>query len=89
MVIAVTEATSIQLNDDLARRVEQLASILDRPRAWIVEQAVELYVEAEARQTQAIAEALDTYRSGNATVYPHEQVMREMRAKVRAKHSPG
>ncbi len=80
----MSRVTSIRLSDELATRLDQLAASLDRPRAWLIEQAIARYVEEEAWQMAAIAEALSAYRRGGAVLHPHDTVMERLAAKVRA-----
>lgn len=75
---------SVRLSDELASRLDQLADALDRPRSWLIEQAIARYIDEEAWQAAAIAEALDEYRKGGATLVPHEQVMKDLRHQIQA-----
>lgn len=77
------KVTSVRLSDELAARVERLAAALDRPKSWLIEQAIARYVEEEERQVQAIADALAAYRRGEAPTRPHAEVMERLGAKVR------
>jgi predicted transcriptional regulator len=79
------KVTSIRIDDDVVAKLDQLAVATDRPKTWLIDQALRRYVEEEAWQVQAIQEALDDYRSGNAELVPHEQVMERLEAKLRAK----
>ena len=81
----MTKVTSIRLEDELSNQLDRLAVALDRPKAWVIEQAIRRYVEEQAWQVQAIQEALDDVRSGQADVVPHEQVMQRREARIRAK----
>ncbi len=78
----MTKVTSIRLDDALASKLDQLSVSLDRPRAWLIEQALTAYVEEQSWQVQAIGEALDSYRSGNGALTPHEQVMDRLASKI-------
>jgi predicted transcriptional regulator len=40
--------TSIRLDDALAQQLDALATAVDRPRTWLIEQAIRRYVEEEA-----------------------------------------
>ena len=64
-------------------RLDRLATSLDRPKAWLIEQAIARYVEEEAWQVEAIGEALAEYRQGTARVETHEAVMDRLGAKMR------
>ena len=81
----MSKVTSIRLSDELADRLDQLAATLDRPRSWLIEQAVARYVEQEAFEIAAIGEALAAYRGGGAPLHPHDAVM----ARIEARISPG
>jgi predicted transcriptional regulator len=80
----MTRVTSIRLNDDLAGRLDDLAASLDRPRSWLIEQAIARYVEEEAEQVAAISQALAGYREGRADLRRHDDVMARLDAKIRA-----
>ena len=41
----MTEAVSIRLPDDVAKRLEELAKSLDRPKTYIVTKALREYLE--------------------------------------------
>jgi predicted transcriptional regulator len=79
----MTKVASVQLDDDLVARLDQLAAALNRPRAWVIQQAIARYVEQEAWQVQAIAEALAEYRGGEAIASPHDEVMARLEATIR------
>jgi predicted transcriptional regulator len=79
------KVTSIRLSDELISRLDQLADALDRPRSWLIEQAVARYLDEEAWQVAAITEALDEYRRGEARLTPHEQVMADLQQQIRTR----
>lgn len=81
--------TSIRLSDELAGRLDQLAAAVDRPRAWVIEQAIARYVEEEAWQVAAVTEALAEYRAGGATLHDHDAVMGRLEARIRAAGDAG
>jgi RHH-type rel operon transcriptional repressor/antitoxin RelB len=81
----MSKVTSIRIDDDVSAKLDQLAASTDRTKTWLIDQALRRYVEEEAWQVQAIKEALDDYRSGDAKLVPHEQVMERLEAKIRAK----
>ena len=81
----MSKVTSVRIDDDVAAKLDQLAASTDRTKTWLIDQALRRYVEEEAWQVQAIKEALDDYRSGDAELVPHEQVMERLEAKIRAK----
>ena len=78
----MSKVTSIRLSDELAAGLEQLSASLDRPKAWLMEQAIARYVEEESWQVAAITEALVDYRKGTVTLSTHDTVMRRMDEKL-------
>ncbi len=81
----MTKVTSIRLSDDMAEKLDQLAASIDRPRSWLIEQAVARYVEEEAWQVQAIREAMAEYRAGTTPLVPHADVVKRLDAKIMAR----
>lgn len=56
----------------LAREVDRLASRLDRPRGWLVKEALERYVELERKRHALTLEALADVEAGR--VVDHAEV---------------
>ena len=81
----MAKITSVRLTDDLMAKLDQLAAATDRPRAWVIEQAITRYVEQEAWQVAAIGEALEDYRGGKSKVSPHDEVMKRLENKLRGR----
>ena len=86
----MSKVTSVRLSDELATQIDFLAAALDRPKTWVIEQAIARYVEHEAWQVQAITEAMDDYRTeaatGHVTGDDHTELMDQLEAQIRAKH---
>jgi predicted transcriptional regulator len=67
-----TRVVTAHLPKDLAEKLDGLAETLDRPRGWLVKEAVEAYVGlAEERRRETIA-ALEEVDAGQ--VVEHEEV---------------
>jgi predicted transcriptional regulator len=81
----MARVTSIRMSEDLAAQLDQLAKALDRPRAWLIEQALVRYIEEESWQVAAVTEALAAYRSGKAVLRSHDEVMDRLAAKIHAR----
>jgi predicted transcriptional regulator len=81
----MAKPTSVRLEDDLSERLDALAVSVNRPKTWLIEEAIRRYVEEQSWQVQAIQEALDDYRSGKAELVPHDQVMQRLEAKIKSK----
>lgn len=83
----MSKITSVRLEDEVATQLEVLARSMDRPKAWLIEQAVKSYIEEQSWQVAAIREALEDYNSGHAELVPHEVVMeeiKELEARIKA-----
>lgn len=73
---------SVRLDDELAVRLDQLAAALDRPRAWLIKQAITRHLDQDAEQVQAVSNALAAYQQGEDTVHPHQQVMERLEQRL-------
>ncbi|MHB8575589.1 MAG: CopG family ribbon-helix-helix protein [Dehalococcoidia bacterium] len=77
--------TTVQLSDEVADRLDQIAVAMECSTAGIIEQAIANYLRDEAAEVAAIAKELAEYRAGIGKLIPHEEVMREMRELIRAR----
>lgn len=57
----------------LANKVDALAASLDRPRGWVVKEALAAWVEQEERRHAMTLEALESVDAGRTV--PHEDVV--------------
>lgn len=57
---------------DLAEKVDAAAERLDRPRAWVVKQALTSWLDREERRHQLTLEALQDVKAGHTV--DHEAV---------------
>ena len=74
------KVTTVRLDENLVSRVDGLAREMKRSRNWVIQEAVERFVDYEQwfiDQVQAGREAA----AGDNTI-PHEQVMDEIREEV-------
>lgn len=76
----MAKITSIRLEDETIDQLDVLARSMDRPKAWLIDQAIRGYIAEQAWQVAAIKEALEDYKSGQAELTPYEAVMEEMAA---------
>jgi predicted transcriptional regulator len=81
--------TSIQLSEELANQVNELAELLDHPPAWVIEQAIQRYVLQELSEVRAIKEAVDELHAemaaGHVEGYDFDEVMNEIDDMIQAK----
>ncbi|WP_207792147.1 CopG family ribbon-helix-helix protein [Siccirubricoccus phaeus] len=66
------QPVSVRLQPALHEQVGALAAALDRPKSWVIEQAVKEYVELQAWQLAAIDEGIKAADEGR--VIAHEDV---------------
>src|SRR5438067_783861 len=80
----MSKHTTVQIPEDLAIRLDRLASLLERSREWVVEQAITCYIDESMDNAVKIAGALAEVRSGTAVFIPHEEVFAHMEEMLRA-----
>ena len=66
------QPVSVRLEPALQEKLGALATALDRPRSWVIEQAVAAYVEQQAWQLAAIDAGIAAADAGR--VVPHDAV---------------
>jgi predicted transcriptional regulator len=81
----MAEGTAIQVSDEVIARLDQIAAVLNRPRSWVLEQAVTRFVEDELREVAAVHDALAAY-DGGAPVLPHADVLARIEARLAARN---
>jgi predicted transcriptional regulator len=73
MVMPRAKSLSIRLDPELDDRLGVVANSLDRPRAWVVQQAIREFVELQSWHLAAIDEGLRQADAGR--LVPHEKVV--------------
>jgi predicted transcriptional regulator len=68
-----SSALNIRLAPELDDRVTAIATRLDRPKSWVVEQAVKEFLDLQTWHIAAIEEGLRDAEAGRVVV--HEQVV--------------
>ena len=71
---------SVRVPIDLKERIDAVAKAMDRPRSWVVHQALEQFMADQAWQVAAIEEGIEAADRGD--LIPHEQVMAELRERI-------
>lgn len=67
-----TRVVTAHLDIALARQLDSLAASLDRPRGWVVKEAVASYLATEEQRHQATLEALAELDAGE--IVPHAEI---------------
>ena len=60
-----TRVVTAHIPSELAEQIDQLAARLDRPKGWIVKQALAPWVELEAKRHQLTLEGLADVDAGS------------------------
>ena len=68
-----TAPVSVRLDPALNERVAAIAEATDRPKSWVIEQAVQDFVAMQEWQLAAIDEGIAAADAGH--VAPHEEVV--------------
>lgn len=63
----MAKPTSLELDDDLKERVEQLASVRRRSADWVMRQAIEQYVEREEKREALQQDTLGAWEEFRAS----------------------
>lgn len=75
---------SITIKESNAERLEKLADAMDRSRSWLVNEAVEHYLEHQDWMDRKTDQAIADIDAGGRLV-PHEEVMARFDAKASSK----
>ncbi len=74
-----TRVVTAHLPATMAEALDELAYRTDRPRGWLVKEAVGAYLADEAEKDRLIRIALAELDAGAQTI-PHEEVVKELEA---------
>jgi predicted transcriptional regulator len=75
------KVTSIRVDERKLKRLDRLARTMDRPRSWVLSQAIDRYIEHQdwfAREVERGVEQAD-----RGELISHDEVMSEVREKLR------
>lgn len=59
------KATTVRMEDNLLQRVDGIAKSLNRPRSWIINQALERFVNYEEWYVQEVKDGLAEVENGD------------------------
>jgi len=75
-----TAVVTARIDGDLAERLDRLAALRDRSRAWLIEKAIGAFVEEELALRGSLAEADAAIEAGNGI--PHDEAMARLKAAI-------
>jgi predicted transcriptional regulator len=84
--MAKTAPLSVRLPETLNEQVVEIAEALDRPKSWVIEQAVRDYIAMQQWQLAAVDEGIRAADAGDLAA--HEDVVDWVRSWNRADELP-
>ncbi len=71
---------SIRIDDEKITRLDRLAATIDRSRSWVVNQAIEQYLDHEEWFAEAVKEGVAAADRGD--LVPHEEAVMAARDRI-------
>ncbi|ETX00760.1 MAG: hypothetical protein ETSY2_38555 [Candidatus Entotheonella gemina] len=78
-----TGRISISVPPDKQAKLDAIAANADRSRSYIVNEAIDYYLDLYEWQTRRIEERLERAQSGEAEWIPHDEVFDRLEAKIK------
>ncbi|MDC9729116.1 MAG: ribbon-helix-helix protein, CopG family [Methyloprofundus sp.] len=78
-----TEAFTVRAESNIVHQLDHMAGSLDRSRNYLVNQAIQEYLETHAWQIEKITQGIEAADRGE--LVEHNQVMQEMDALIEQK----
>ena len=79
------KVTSVRLSDELMTQLDRLAELEERPRSWLIEQAIARFVYEELWHVESEKEAYDESIRDPEGGTPHDEVMKELDEMIQAR----
>lgn len=71
--------TTVRLDTETRQQLDKIAERMDRPRAWVIKEAVSQYLERETWYMAEIQKGIDDAEAGR--LISHEAVAERLKAK--------
>ncbi|MFZ1640767.1 MAG: ribbon-helix-helix protein, CopG family [Candidatus Contendobacter sp.] len=81
-----SNTVTIRTAPEITRKIEALATAMERSRTWVIEDALKQYLETQAWQIEGIQDAMTALDRGAGI--GHEDIMAEMDALIANPTSP-
>jgi len=78
-----TGRMSISVSPDKQAKLDAIAANANRSRSYIVNEAIDHYLDLYAWQTRRIEERLERAQSGEAKWIPHDEVFDKLEEKIK------
>lgn len=82
MTTANLKATSIRLDNDKLERLDNIAKAINRPRTWVINEAIAHYLDYEEWFVQKIQQGLQEADTGE--LIEHDEIVKKWTAKREA-----
>jgi predicted transcriptional regulator len=79
-----TENVTVRMQPDTHKKLDKIAASLDRSRSWLINQAVEQYLELYDWQTEQIRDRLHKAENGGKFM-SHDEAMKRIEQKIQAR----
>ncbi len=79
-----TDAFTVRTEQETIEKLNTMAKSMDRSRNWLVNQALEAYLEEQQWFANQVQAGRDSIARGEGT--PHEEAMTELRSHIHGKH---
>jgi predicted transcriptional regulator len=83
-----TGRMSVSISPEKQAKLDAVAANADRSRSYIVNEAIDNYLDLYDWQTRRIEERLERAQSGDAKWIPHDEVFDRLEAKIKARLEP-
>ena len=75
-----SQTTSIRLDEEKLARIDRLAATIDRSRSWVMNQAIEQYLDHEEWFAEAVAEGIEAADRGD--LVSHDEAVTAARGRI-------
>jgi predicted transcriptional regulator len=80
-----TENLSVRVSQETRKQLDELAATLDRSRNWVINAAIEQYLDVQNWQVELIRARLAEAESGQAAFVSHDEVFKRQRERLKVK----
>lgn len=74
---------TIRTSDEIADQIARLAKAMDRPKNWVIQDALTQYIAEQAWQIEGIKQAQKSLSAGKAV--PYDKVMQKLQDRITRK----
>ncbi len=82
-----TESFSVRVSPETRAKLDRLAASMERPRSYLVKEAINQYVAYHGWKAEWVAKGLAAAERGD--FHDHDEVVGALRARIKDKRPPG